>query len=240
MSAKAMDFSRRAYLSELMDQPCTYGELRDCLRDLERVNKVTFAYRPTLLWLQHLARTSSGSRPLHIVDVGSGGGDMLRRLERWGNSRQIELKLTGIDLNPFAVQAAKRKTTKNSRIRWIAGNAYSFDHISEPIDAVISSLFTHHLEDAEIARFLGWMESVSQRGWFINDLSRGPKSYFAFKALAAIFNWHHFVKHDGPVSIRRAFQREDWERYAQDAGLPLDVLRIESRWPGRLTVARFK
>jgi len=231
------DFSRRAYLSELMDEPSSYEELRDCLHDLAQVNRITFGYRPALEWLEQFAQWGD---PLHIVDVGCGGGDMLRRIERWAADRRIAVRLTGIDLNPNAVRAAREFTPGGSPIRWISGDAYSFDTAADPVDVVISSLFAHHLPDDGIVGFLKWMERVARRGWFINDLHRSRTPYLGFKALAAAMRWHRFVRNDGPVSIRRAFLPEDWRKYADDAGLSASDVRIFAHWPARLCVARVK
>ncbi len=93
----AQSFATRAQLTELMDEPTSYEELRDCLHDLERVNRVLSAYRPTLQWLRQFSAPQ-----LHIVDVGCGGGDMLRRIEEWARRRLLTVQLTGIDLNPYA------------------------------------------------------------------------------------------------------------------------------------------
>ena len=57
MPPDVLDFSRRAELSELpelMDEPCSREVMRLCLRDLARVNRWFFAYRPTLKWLDSL------------------------------------------------------------------------------------------------------------------------------------------------------------------------------------------
>ena len=60
-------------LPELMDGDCSYDDFRGCLRSLEQVNRWLLGYRPTLAWLKRLAH---GLRdPVHIVDVGCGGGD---------------------------------------------------------------------------------------------------------------------------------------------------------------------
>ena len=93
--------------------------------------------------------------------MGSGGGDTLRAVERWAARRDIRVTLTGIDLNPYAARAAREFAPVVSRIRWITGDAFAFD---EPVDVVLSSLFTHHLEEIEIVRFLAWSEAVAQRG----------------------------------------------------------------------------
>jgi SAM-dependent methyltransferase len=238
--AGTLDFTRRAYLSEMMDAPCAYEELRACLRDLAQVNRITLGYRPTIHWLKQFATHSRASQPLHVVDVGCGGGDMLRRIERWAARKRIAMRLTGIDLNPHGIRASREFTPSHSRIRWFAGDAYAFDTADDPVDLVISSLFTHHLSDDGIICFLQWMEKTARRGWFINDLSRSRASYRGFRLLSTVVFWHRFIRHDGPISIRRAFQPEDWREYLSAAGLTQHGIRIENQWPGRVCVARVK
>lgn len=235
-----MDFSRRAYLSELMDEPCSYEELRDCLHDLAQVNRVTFGLQPALEWLEQFVQGGQESGPLHIVDMGCGGGDMLRRIQAWAGRRRIAVRLTGIDLNPNAIRAAREFTPQGSPIRWISGDAYSYDTAADPVDLVISNGVTHHMPDDEIVRFLKWMELVTRRGWFITDLYRSRTPYLTFKTLARAMRWHHFIQYDGPVSIRRAFLPEDWRKYVGAASLSLSDVRIFTHWPARLCVARVK
>jgi len=230
-------FAQRAQLTELMDEPSSYEEFRACLRDLERVNRTVLGYRPTLRWLRQFAVPRPV--PLHIVDVGSGGGDMLRRIEHWAQQRGFDVYLTGIDLNPHATRAAREFTKPSSRITFVTADALNW-HPACPADIVLSSLFTHHLADAEIVRFLAWMEETARHGWFVNDLSRGRLSYHGFRLLARLMRWHRFVQHDGPVSIQRSFRREDWQRYIAAAGLDPQTVRVQPAWPGRLCVARVK
>ncbi|MGH9587256.1 MAG: methyltransferase domain-containing protein, partial [Acidobacteriaceae bacterium] len=134
---------------------------------------------------------------------------------------------------------AREFTENDSSIQWVTGDAFSYEP-AEPISIVISSLFTHHLVDAEIVNFIAWMERVAERGWFVNDLHRKPVPYYGFAALAWLMRWHRFVRHDGPVSIRRSFLGEDWERFCASAGLRREDVRIEEVRPGRLCVARTK
>ena len=248
MSQDDLDFTHRAHLSEWMEEPCAYEEFRECLRDLAQVNRVTFAYRPTLHWLdglmEHIGPPDSlaPGAPLHIVDVGCGGGDMLRRIARWAKARRLPVRLTGIDLNPYAARAAREFTGPgglDTPIRWVTGDAFSLE-ADAPMDVVLSSLFTHHLPDSEIVRFLEWMERVSVRGWFVNDLHRERLPYHAFKLLAAAARWHRFVRHDGPVSIRRSFRAEDWTAYLRAAGMAEVPVAIAPFRPARLCVGRIK
>ena len=233
MLREALDFSRRAEGPEWMDLPCSYEELRDCLRDLRAVNRITFGYRPTLNWLSRLRFGGEA----HIVDVGCGSGDMLREIERWARRKKVAVRLTGIDLNPFAARAAREAAQAGEQIRWVTGDAFSFDE-GERIDIVISSLFTHHLADGEIRQFLQWMERRAERGWFINDLHRKPQPYLLFQVLAKAAGWHKFVQHDGPLSIRRSFDFQDWHELLAGAGIA--GAQVEAFRPGRLCVGRVK
>ncbi|MGI4811573.1 MAG: hypothetical protein ACRYF2_26155, partial [Janthinobacterium lividum] len=112
-----------------------------------------------------------------------------------------------------------------------------FDEAPGSVDVIVSSLFTHHLSDAEVVRFLQWMERTARVGWFVNDLHRHPLAYHGFKALSGVARWHPMVRHDGPVSVSRAFTRRDWTRLLDQAGLQARV-----RWhlPFRYCVGRLK
>lgn len=235
-SSAQIDFSRRVSpreLPELMDGDCKYEDFRDCLRSLEQVNRWLMGYRPTLAWLERLRRRSH--EPVHIVDVGSGGGGMLRQIAGWARRRGIAVQLTGIDLNPYAARAAAESTPKELGIAWVTGDSMAYQTQS-PLNVIVSSLMTHHLEDDEIVSLLKWMEANVTLGWFINDLERS-------KWCSRMFGWvpwHRTVRHDGPVSFRRAFREEDWERLLAMARIPREAVMIERWRPGRLCVGRWK
>lgn len=241
-----LDYSARvdpADLPEWMDEASTYEEFRECVRDLGSVNRWTFGYRPTLDFLRRIvALDREPSRPLQVVDVGSGGGDALRRISRWARRKSVEVQLTGIDLNPHATRAAQELSAgdnSHGEIRWITGNAYDEPSV-QGSDIVISSLVIHHMRDPEIVDFLGWMERTAKRGWFINDLQRSARASLLFRVLARLMRWHPFVQHDGPVSFRRALRVEDWKRLLAEAGIPSEVVRFTRPAPGRLCLTRLR
>ena len=239
-SSAEIDFRRRVSpreLPELMDGNCSYEDFRGCLRSLEQVNRWLLGYRPTLAWLKRLPHGLHD--PLHIVDVGSGGGDLLRQIAGWARRRGIAVQLTGIDLNPYAARAAAESTPKALGIAWVTSNALVYQP-EEPVDIVVSSLTAHHLEDCEIVALLRWMEATAQAGWFINDLERSERSCRMFGWVDRMMRWHRFVRHDGPVSFRRAFRKEDWVRLLAAAEVPQQAVTVQHWRPGRLCVGRWK
>lgn len=237
----AIDFSERSKLDELMDtEPVGFEEFRACLFDLARVNRLTFAYRPTLAFLDRLVTMGRPlGRPIEVIDVGSGYGDMLRQIDAWALRRNVAVALTGVDLNPWSRRAAAEATPAGRKITWVTADAFSYDPPGG-IDVIMSSLFTHHLPDLQVARFLGLMEAKTRLGWFVNDLHRHPLPYHSFRYFAKVARFHRFVQHDGPVSIARAFATSDWRRLVAEAGI--DTAAVEIRWriPFRLTVGRLK
>jgi len=240
MLSESVDLSHRADpadLPEWMDEPCSYEDFRSCLIDLAQVNRLTLASRPTLHWLDRLFAAHPPTEPLRIVDVGSGGGDMLRQIAGWAKHRAVQVQLTGIDLNPHAARAARELTPANMDIDWITGDAFSY---TQTADVILSSLFTHHLPEPEIVRFLAWMEAVARRGWFINDLVREETPLQLFTVLSRLARWHRFVRHDGPVSFRRSFREDDWRRMISAAGIPLTSITLQRWTPGRLCVGRLQ
>lgn len=238
MPREVLDFSQRADLTELMDEPCSREELRACLQDIERLNRWFFGYRPVLDWLDsiHFAEVH---RPVRILDVGCGYGDLLRRIARWANERGVAVNLTGCDMNPDTIAIAAEADGKRRGVEWIAANVFSLDGRASS-DLVVSSLLTHHLSDIDIVRFLRWMEEHARIGWFVNDLSRAPVPYWLLKAFANVAGLHRFVQNDGPVSIRRAFVADDWRRMCAAAGLEEADVTIQAWRPARLCVSRIK
>lgn len=234
---KRVDFSRRATTPELMDDPAVdFETFRACLVDLAKVNRLTLAYRPTLAFLDRLYEGGlwPKDRPAVILDVGSGYGDMLRRIRTWAKARNLDVRLLGLDSNPWAARSAER-VPGSEGVQWLSEDLFTY---RGGADIVISSLFVHHLDDASLTLFLEWQEVNARIGWFINDLLRHPFSYYGFGLLARVMMWHRFVRHDGPVSISRAFRPEDWTRLLGGAGV--HEARIEAWFPFRLCVSRVR
>ena len=130
-------------------------------------------------------------------------------------------------------------TPKELGIAWVTGEALEY-RPEKPVDIVVSSLMAHHLEDNEVVALLRWMEATAQVGWFINDLERSEWSCRLFRWVGRIAEWHRFVRHDGPVSFRRAFREEDWARLLTVAAVPRNAVSVEHWWPERLCVGRWK
>jgi 2-polyprenyl-3-methyl-5-hydroxy-6-metoxy-1,4-benzoquinol methylase len=220
---------QRSTAAEWMDDAAaTEAEFASALHDLARINRLSLAYRPTLRWLDRLvART--GAQSLSVLDVGAGGGDMLRAIAGWGARRGVAVQLTGLDRSPWAARTAAAAGTPGE---FLTTDLFALDP-ARRFDVVLCSLFAHHLGDAELVRFFRWIEARARCGWLVSDLHRHWLPWgFVWGAVRAL-RMDPMVVHDSTVSIARGFIRADWQRLLAKAGIAADI-----RWavPFRWTV----
>ncbi len=226
------DLSVRSLAEEQMDAPdlppATYDAV---LTDLARVNRWTLAARPTLGFLDRLAKRQD---TLRILDVGFGQGDMLRRIAHWAEQKNVSVDLVGIDLNPRSAPSARIATPDAMRIDYRTGD-YA-DLADEHWDVILSSLVAHHMSRSQLVAFLRFMEAHAQRGWLVNDLHRHRFAYAGYPLLARILRTHRIVREDGTLSIARAYRPEEWLPLLAEAGIT--EASIMRRFPFRLCVER--
>ena len=233
-----MDFSNRSNQPELMDtELSTYEEFYTCLRELERINCWTVAYTPTLRWIKKVLNKNKQAS-ISVLDAGSGGGDMLRRIWQRFPAFRRYLNLTGIDMNPWSKRAAQDWSAKFP-IQYETVDIFNFDQ-SRKVDVVISGLFAHHLSNEQLVMFVRWMEQHTTMGWFINDLHRHFVPYYFIKMATHLFSKNRFIKHDAAVSVSRAFKRKDWQQILRSAEIPIENVSIKWHVPFRYCVGRLK
>lgn len=226
-----MNLSQRSSRQERMDTDCAdFADYSRCLRDLSRVNVVTFTHRPMLAWLVRQAR-DLGRNDFSLLDIACGHGDALRRIR----SRFPAARLTGIDLNPWATRAATEATDPAAGIAFINGDAFAY-RPEKKFDFIVCSQFTHHLTNDQVVVFLQWLRANAGQGWFIGDLHRHTLSYYGFPLLARLMFWHRFVREDGQISIARAFVAAEWRVLLQRAGLTDQQAFVAWYMPFRLCV----
>ena len=131
--------------------PVSFKEFDHYLRDLERINVLTLASRPTLLWLKRAPADFPAERPISVRDVGRGGGGMLRQLRKWARGTNLKLDLTGVGVNPWSTRSAAESTPLEMSIRFETADRLAR---MDPLwtDFIVSSSFTQHLGDADLVK----------------------------------------------------------------------------------------
>ncbi len=249
--------AKRAIAEELMDaDDLDAATFHHVLRDLAKVNRLTLAYRPTLLFLRQVrdrfdtrrrqavlrrfpkARPRFASVPLRILDVGSGAGDQLRKICSHRRRRGFWLSSgVGIDLNPRSQAVAMAQMQHEAwRVKFVTGDYR--DLAAKDWDVIISSLVAHHMTHEQLIEFLQFMDSEAKLGWLINDLHRHGFAYRGFPLLARLMRWHPIVRHDGQLSIARSYRPGEWPPILEEAGIEGAV--VARHFPFRLCVSKIR
>jgi hypothetical protein len=140
-----------------------------------------------------------------------------------------------VDLATFEAARA----TPSGTVRYLTTDVFELSPAVRP-DAVISSLFAHHLDDRQLVRFLEWMEASARRGWLINDLHRHPIAYRIARWAPRLLRMNRLVRHHAAVSVARSCTRRDWERLLATAGVAEAPTTVSWWFPFRYAVGRIK
>jgi 2-polyprenyl-3-methyl-5-hydroxy-6-metoxy-1,4-benzoquinol methylase len=225
-----LDVRRRRREPEIMDQPDLDRRRHvEALRGLERINRWSGSAR--ILWprLLEFARQSAG--PLRVLDVATGAGDVPVRLWRRARKAGVPLRIDGCDRSACAVEHARRRAAEEgANVTFFEWDALA-GALPEGYDAVISSLFLHHLDEDEAAGLLARMAAASSRLVLINDLERSLPGMLLAYLGTRVLSASPVVHTDGPLSVAAAFTRTEALALARRAGL--DGASVERRWPFR-------
>jgi 2-polyprenyl-3-methyl-5-hydroxy-6-metoxy-1,4-benzoquinol methylase len=198
------------------------------LAALARLNRLSNS--AGVLWPQIAKLARASRRPLRVLDVATGRGDVPRQLLTRATRAGFSLEMAACDLSPTAIAEATREP---SPIRFFVQDA-----LREPLpggfDVVMCSLFVHHLEDTDAVRLLQNMAAAG-RWILVNDLVRSRFNYCLVWLACRLLTRSPVVRFDGPASVRSAFTPEEMRRLAERAGL--SQVRIQTRFPCRMLLS---
>ena len=216
---------------EVMDRPDLSVERhRRALCGLARVNALSRS--SSIVWrpIRALARCD-GLDELTVLDVASGAGDVAVGLCRLAASAGVRLRVVGYDISPVAVEtAARRAAEAGVDARFEVADVFA-QRPQRRFDVVMSSLFLHHLPEAQGVELLRWMHAAATRLTIVNDLRRSRLGYALAQVVVRLVTRSDVVHYDGPQSVAGAFRPDEAARMCAAAGWTrFEIRRV---WPFR-------
>ncbi len=152
--------------------------------------------------------------PVTILDVGAGSGELLKSARlHLGDRASL---LVGAEINPEA--AARIAGQANAGLLSVQCDALRLPFADNSFDLVVSSLFLHHLSDAEAITLIREMDRVARKNFFIIDLHRSRVAFYLYRLFGPIF-LQPFTIEDGSLSILRSFRPDELKHLAESAGI---------------------
>jgi ubiquinone/menaquinone biosynthesis C-methylase UbiE len=190
---------KRVVVEELLDSDSgTPREVAGSLKDLRMFNSWFGGVHTMSSLLLRVAR-KRGLKHISWVDVAGGEGYVATRTQR-------SLARSGISSQPVILDRAA--THLGNSHPAVCGDALALPFRDNSFDAVGCSLFLHHLEPAEIVRFVREGLRVARHAFLIQDLQRHPL-HLALSYLGMPLYRSRITRHDAVASVQRAYTVEE-------------------------------
>jgi 2-polyprenyl-3-methyl-5-hydroxy-6-metoxy-1,4-benzoquinol methylase len=224
----------RALQPEAMDDSSLEDDRhRRALRGLSRLNRLSGSAR--ILWppLAALARPETSC--LRVLDLACGAGDVPLGLWRRARRAGIYVDIHGVDISPQAVRFAQERAEQegaplNFGVRDVLRNP-----LPEGFDAVLCSLFLHHLNEDQVVLLLTKMRQAARRIVLVNDLLRSDRGLWLAYLASRLFTSSAVVRVDATRSVRAAFTADEMRNLARRARM--NGAEVSRRWPLRLLLS---
>lgn len=205
--------------TEILDQPgLDAGELRRSLLDVARLNRWFGGTRAVADLILRLAAARSLFGTISVLDVGCGGGDILRAFTRRGARSGLRVNAVGCDRNAQVLAVAAGLSDSRDGIRLVNADGVRPPFRAGSFDFVTCSLLLHHLNPDEAAALLSSLRTVARHALIVNDLERSWAAWAGVWLATRVVCRSPWTRHDGPLSVRRAYTLEELRALGERAG----------------------
>ena len=222
-----------------LDQPEWLDEGRgsdaDVAANLEEMWRINLRLGGLRALTRHLyPRLMAAAGPLTLLDLGTGSAHLPLALASWARAKDRTLHVCGIDWAPRNLAVARHKVIEQPNVSLLQADASRLPLRTGGVDFVVSSLFLHHFAPGAAVELLRSAAAVARRSVIMSDLVRGRLPWLAFKLVQPAFARQALTRHDGALSIRRAYTPAELRELAAAAGLR--GARVYEHWPWRMTL----
>lgn len=219
-----LPMSERATEPELLDGGrLEEDELRANLADLARLNRLPGGRAASVAAVAALVR---GIAEPIVLDVGTGAADMPLAFAARG------WRVVALDADAAVADVARERSASADGITIVAGDARALPLGDGSVDVAHASLLAHHLDPPDAVRAFAEMARVARRGVVINDLRRGLLPLMATAVAVTAFGRCRTTRHDGLLSVRRAYTPRELDDLLDAAGL--GVIHRTPAWMPRV------
>jgi SAM-dependent methyltransferase len=205
--------------NELLDGPIDdWRELRTNLQEMALANRLTLSNRSVLRRIEQIVDVLPPDEPVTILDIATGAGGLPRAIERWARRKRRRIVLIASDVAREVVGVA-RGMLDGSAIKMVRHDALQMPFADRSIDIVTCAFSLHHFAREGVVTLLREMARVARRGAIVSDLRRSYGGYWGARLLA-LGPWSRLSRHDGPLSVLRAYTADEAQALIEAAGIP--------------------
>jgi ubiquinone/menaquinone biosynthesis C-methylase UbiE len=203
---------------EILDGEIAAADVAATLADIDRLNAWFGGYALSRRHIRRLAAGLPRERMLRVIDVGGGAATFAARLVRWARRRRRAIRVVVVDRDPTVLRLARRVASAYPEVWLVQADAAALPFRPRAVDIVTSTLTLHHLEPVQAVAGLREMAAAAGVGVVVNDLLRRRLSLGLVWLATRLLRCHPISRHDGPLSVRRSYSRNELRALAERAG----------------------
>jgi 2-polyprenyl-3-methyl-5-hydroxy-6-metoxy-1,4-benzoquinol methylase len=161
-----------------------------------------------------------------VLDIGCGGGDVVRLLAHRAKRDGFAIEFLGIDPDARAITFAH--TQEN--LPTVSFKAIHTSDLEDTFDIILSNHILHHLQDAKIQELCAACEQMATYQVIHNDICRDDLALALFPFVGGWFRGSYIFE-DGMRSVRRAFTASELQTIAPTGW------QVETSMPFRLQLS---
>lgn len=228
----------RSAASELLDGPAPDPrELSANLRDIRRVNRFFGGTSTILRHLPELVTGIPADRTVTILDLATGSADIPVALSAWATANGRSLAITASDASPEILDQAAIQIRGIDGIELAQHDARAVGEPDASYDIVLCSLALHHFPPDDAVLVLREMRRLGRVGFIVNDLCRSRLGYVVAWLAAHVTTGNRLTRHDAPLSVLRAYTRDELDGLLAQAGISGATTRAHA-WFRMAAIAR--
>ncbi len=211
---------RPVHLREFMDaRDIASRDLKSNLRFIRWVNRRLGGTRAVLDYLRAWSvRWPQSTVPIRIVDVATGSADIPQAILAWSAKQGHKVEIMALDIHAGTLAIARSWCRTRPDLTFIQADALQLPFADGSVDYAISSMFLHHLADAQAAAAVAQLVRISRRGVIVNDLLRDPHALLSVKLMTLFAS--RTIKYDARLSIRKGWTIPEAASWATSADAP--------------------
>ena len=218
---------RNPDLTEWMDRPdCDRELLFNTYRQFSRINRLLSGW--SSIYRDHIRpMIQQKNGTISILDIGCGGGDIIRLLDRLCKQDELQAEFTGIDPDTRSIEfLATQEWPEN--IQFLPVHSGDLVQQKRRFDMVISNHLIHHLTDASLKSVCRDAEQLADSKILFSDIQRSDLGYLSFRIIAPLLFRNSYIVRDGLISIKKSYRKKELQKKLPDGW------RVQRKFPFRL------
>jgi ubiquinone/menaquinone biosynthesis C-methylase UbiE len=140
-------------------------------------------------------------------------------MSRWGERHGVHIAVVAVDNQHGVLQYMRSIQPRPLVSACLQADGLCLPFRARTFDVVLCSTMLHHLDWQQGIALLQSMAAVARHAVVVNDLVRSRLHYYAARLLLSVMACHPVTRHDGSLSVLRAYSVGEVREMVRLAGL---------------------